>query len=274
MTVVLVSLIILGGVGLLCGIALAIASRVFAVKLDPRIEEIEKALPGANCGGCGFPSCHAYAQNMVEGGAEPNRCVLCDAAAAGKISKVLGKAAATIEKKIAAIKCYGGSTAVKSFDYGGILSCRAASLYSGGDKLCSHSCLGFGDCVEACPFGALSRSGREAPIVSRDKCTGCGNCVSVCPKNVIVLIPREASIHIACNSKEKGKVVRQVCEVGCISCNRCIKKCPESALSMQDNRVCIDYSKCTSCGLCIEECPRKIIKDINPREEESRAVNQ
>ena len=274
MTVVLVSLIILGGIGLLCGIALAVASRVFAVKLDPRIETIEKALPGANCGGCGFPSCHAYAQNMVEGGAEPNRCVLCDAEAAGKIGNVLGKAAAAIEKKIAAIKCYGGGTAVKSFDYGGIPSCRAASLYSGGDKLCSYSCLGFGDCVEACPFGALSRSGREAPIVSRDRCTGCGNCVAVCPKNVIVLIPRKASIHIACNSKEKGKVVRQVCEVGCISCNRCIKKCPESALSMQDNRVCIDYSKCTSCGLCIEECPRKIIKDINPREEESRAANQ
>lgn len=274
MAIVLVSLILLGGIGLLCGIALAIASRVFAVKMDPRIETIEKALPGANCGGCGFPSCHAYAQNMVDGAAEPNRCVLCDAEAVGKISKILGTSAAAIEKKIAAIKCYGGSTAAKSFDYGGIPSCRAASLFGGGDKLCSYSCLGFGDCVKACPFGALSRSGRDAPVVSRDKCTGCGNCVAACPKNVIVLIPREASIHIACNSKDKGNVVRAVCDVGCISCSRCIKKCPESALSMQDNRICIDYSKCTRCGLCIEACPRTIIKDIHPREEASRAANQ
>lgn len=274
MEVVLVSLVLLGGVGLLCGIALAIAARVFAVKLDPRMEAIEKALPGANCGGCGFPSCHAYAQNMVDGAAEPNRCVLCDAEAVGNISKILGKSAAAIEKKIAAVKCCGASTAAKSFDYGGIPSCRAASLYGGGDKLCSYSCLGFGDCVKACPFGALSRSGRGAPIINRDRCTGCGNCVAVCPKNVIVLIPREASIHIACNSKDKGKDVREVCDVGCISCSRCIKTCPENALSMQDNRICIDYSKCTRCGLCTDACPRTTIKDIHPREEASRAANQ
>ena len=274
MNVVVLSFIILGGVGFICAVALAIASKVFAVKLDPRIEAIENILPGANCGGCGFPSCHNYAQNMVEGGTEPNRCVLCDAEGVDKISKVLGKRAAAVEKRVAAIKCYGGNTSVKSFDYGGILSCRAASLYGGGDNLCPYSCLGFGDCVVACPFGALSRSGREAPIINRGKCTGCGNCVAVCPKNVITLVPRKATIHIACNSREKGKVVRQVCEVGCISCNRCIKKCPENALSMQNNRISIDYKKCTSCGLCIEECPRKTIKDINPRVEESRVINQ
>lgn len=274
MNMVVLSLIILGGIGLLCGIALAIASRVFAVKVDPRIEALENILPGANCSGCGLPSCHAYAQNMLDGGAEPNRCVLCSAEAVDKISNILGVEATAAEKKIAAIKCYGGNTAVKSFDYDGIPSCRAASLYSGGDRVCKYSCLGFGDCVDACPFDALSRSGGGAPQVDRDKCTGCGKCTKACPKSVITLIPRKAKIHIACNSEEKGKAVRQMCEVGCISCNRCIKVCPENALSMQDNQIYIDYDKCTSCGLCIEECPRKIIKDINPQVESLRAANQ
>jgi len=263
MQLVVLSIVILGGVGLLCGIALAIASRVFAVNIDLRIEALEKILPGGKCGGCGFPSCHAYAQNMVESGIEPNRCVLA-ADKIDEISTILGKEVAVAERKIAAIKCYGGNTAVKSYEYGGIASCRAVSLYSGGDKLCSYSCVGFGDCVEVCPFGALSISNRKTPVVDREKCTGCGKCITVCPKNLITLIPRKARIYIGCNSKDKGKVVRTICEVGCIKCGRCIKVCPESALSMQDNQVYIDYIKCTNCGLCIEECPCKIIKDLNP----------
>lgn len=270
--VVVISLLILGGVGLLCGIMLAVASRVFAVKTDPQIEALSNVLPGGNCGACGFPSCHAYAQNMVGDGAEPNRCVL-GADKADDIGKILGKEVATTESRVAAIKCCGGNSAVKSFDYDGIPSCRAASLYSGGDRLCTHSCLGFGDCVEACPFGALSEAGRDAPRVDRDKCTGCGNCTRACPKGVIVLLPRKARTLIACNSAEKGKVVRQICETGCISCNRCIKVCPEGALSKEGNRVCVDYNKCTNCGLCIEECPRKTIKDVNPPDA-SRAVSQ
>jgi Na+-translocating ferredoxin:NAD+ oxidoreductase RNF subunit RnfB len=271
--IVVVSLVVLGGVGLLCGLMLAVASRLFAVKTDPRIEALENILPGGNCGGCGFPSCHAYAQNMVESGAEPNRCVL-GVDKADDISKVLGKEVVAAESRVAAIKCYGGNTAVKGFDYDGLPSCRAASLYGGGDRLCKHSCLGFGDCVEACPFGALSRAGRDAPRVDRDKCTGCGNCTKVCPKGVIVLIPRKARTLIACNSEEKGKVVRKICEMGCISCGRCIKVCPEDALSMKDGRIWMDYSRCTNCGHCIEECPRKTIKDINPPESAPKVANQ
>jgi len=273
MHLVLLSIVILGGVGLLCGIALAIASRLFAVNVDPRIEALEKILPKGQCGGCGFPSCHAYAQNMLENGTEPNRCVL-GSDIVDEISKILGKEVATVEKKVAVIQCYGGSTAVKKYEYGGISSCRVASLYSGGDTVCTYSCLGFGDCVEVCPFGALSISGREVPLVNLEECTGCGKCTTVCPNNLIALIPRKAMIYIGCNSKEKGKVVRKICEVGCIKCGRCIKVCPENALSMQDNQINIDYTKCTNCGLCIKECPRGIIRDINPQQEELRIINQ
>ena len=272
MELVVLSILILGGVGLLCGLALAIASRVFTVNRDPRIEALEKILAGGNCGGCGFPSCHAYAQSMVEGGVEPNRCVLA-ADRVSEISKILGKEVAAAERKIAAIKCYGGNTAVKSYEYGGIASCRAVSLY-GGDKVCTYSCLGFGDCVKVCPFDALSISDRETPVVDRERCTGCGKCITVCPRNVITLITREARIYIGCNSKDKGKVVHKICEVGCIKCGRCIKVCPENALSMKNDQVYIDHSKCTSCGLCIEECPRNIIKDSNPQSGELKIVNQ
>jgi len=274
MSIITISLVILGGVGLICAVLLAIASRVFAVKTDPRIEEVESILPGANCGGCGFPSCHNYAQTIVEGGAEANRCVLCTAEGVAKISSILGIAAGTAEKKGASIKCQGGKTAARGFDYGGIPSCRAAALYSGGDTLCRYSCLGFGDCVGSCPFGALSRTGRETPRVDRERCTGCGNCVKVCPKEVITLIPRKGRIFIGCNSPEKGKAIRSICEVGCIKCNRCIKKCPEGALSMHDERVRVDFEKCTGCGTCIEECPRNIIIDTALQHSEIKAANQ
>ena len=274
MNIIIISLIILGGVGLVAAVVLAIASRIFFVKTDPRIQEIEDILPGANCAGCGFPSCHTYAENIVEAGAKPNRCVLCAAEGVEKISSILGIEATTSEKKVAAIHCYGGKTAAKSFEYGGIPSCRAASLYGGGDTLCGYSCLGFGDCVGVCPFGALSRSGREAPQVDKERCTGCGNCVKACPKEVISLIPRKGRVFVGCNSYDKGKAIRKICEVGCIKCNRCIKNCPEDALSMKDERVCVDYEKCTGCGKCIEECPRNIIIDTSPKHAETEVVNQ
>lgn len=272
MNVLIISIIILGGIGMLCGIALSLSSRVFSVNVDPRIEALKNILPGGNCGGCGFPSCAAYAQHMVESGVEPNRCILATDKA-DEISKILGKEVVPLERKTAAIKCYGGSTAVKRFEYGGIRSCRAASLYFGGDKLCTFSCLGFGDCVEVCPFAALSIANRKTPVVDREKCTGCGTCIAVCPKNLITLVPWKARIYIGCHSNETGKVVRQICEVGCIKCGRCIKVCPEGALSMCDNRVTVDYDKCKNCGLCIDECPRGIIVDSHSQQAEE-VINQ
>lgn len=272
MNIIIISTIILCACGFLAGVVLAVASRVFAVKTDPRVEAIEKVLPGANCSGCGNPSCYVYAKSMVEDDAEPNLCVLASDKTE-EIGSILGKEVSAMESRIAAIRCYGGNQATKQFVYSGIPSCRAASLFSEGDRSCRYSCLGFGDCVDVCPFGALSRDGRNTPLVDPDKCEGCGKCVAECPKSVIVLVPKTALPHVACSTKDKGKVVRQNCPIGCISCGRCVKVCPEDAISMQDDLVHIDYSKCTSCGKCIEECPRKIIKEITKRDE-PEAVNQ
>ena len=253
-------------------LTLGIASRVLAVTTDPRIDLIEKILPGANCGGCGYPSCYLYAKSMVENDAEPDRCVLAKNKAE-KIGNVLGKEVSGRDSKIAAIRCYGGNSALKKYAYTGIPSCRAAAIFSDGDSFCKYSCLGFGDCVGVCPFDALPHDGRDIPVVNSDKCTGCGKCVEECPKDLIVLVPVTARPFIACNTKEKGKAVSAICPVGCISCKLCIKVCPENAILMQDERIQIDYSKCTNCGNCIEKCPRKIIKELIPLKE-LKAGNQ
>lgn len=271
MDIIFTATVILCACGLLAGVALAIASRVFAVKTDPRVEKIEKILPGANCSGCGNPSCYMYAKSMVEDGAEPSLCVLAGDKA-DEIGRILGKEVVAKESRIAAIRCYGGAMATKQFEYNGLSSCRAANFFYGGDNVCQYSCLGFGDCIQVCPFEALSQVARHTPVVDIDKCTGCGKCVTECPKSVIILLPKTARPHIACNTKDKGKIVRQNCPIGCISCGKCIKVCPEDAISMQDNLIYIDYSKCTACGECIEQCPRHIIINLGKRSVEE-AVN-
>ncbi|MFC1592338.1 RnfABCDGE type electron transport complex subunit B, partial [Thermodesulfobacteriota bacterium] len=220
----------------------------------------EKVLPGANCSGCGNPSCYAYARAMVESGAAPNLCVLA-ADKAEEIGSILGKEVSMLESQVAAIRCYGGTQTAKQFEYNGIPSCRAAAFFSGGDNACQYSCLGFGDCISACPFGALTRDGRSRPVVDRKACTGCGRCMSECPKGVIVLMPAAALPLVACSTRDKGKIVRQNCKIGCIGCGKCVKVCAQDAVSIQDNLVLIDYDKCNGCGTCVESCSRNIIVD-------------
>ncbi len=270
MNTILIAVAILCGCGFLAGTALAIASRVFAVKTDPRVEKIEKVLPGANCSGCGNPSCYAYARAMVEAGEEPNLCVLAGDKAA-EIGSILGKAVEEKESRVAAIRCYGGLLTARQFEYVGIPSCRAANFFSGGDHACQYSCLGFGDCVGVCPFGALARDGRDTPKVDRKKCTGCGKCMMECPKGLIVLLPKSARTHVACHTRDKGKIVRHNCQIGCISCSKCVKVCPQEAIAMKDLLVKIDYRKCDGCGQCIDACPRHIIKEFTTVEERKAA---
>ncbi len=267
---ILTAIVLVGGIGGIAGLLLAVSSRVLALKVDPRILGIEKVLPGANCGGCGNPSCYEYARRIVEENVEPNLCVL-DPGAGQQIGSILGIEVSGRVRRVAAIRCHGSRTSLKQYSYSGIRSCRLGALYSGGDSMCRFSCLGFGDCVAVCPFEAIAIDGRDTPNVDRARCTGCGNCVKACPKELIILVPVNRLPHIACNTCEKGKTVRQICSIGCITCGMCVKVCPEQAISMQDNRPVIDYEKCTNCGACIDKCPRKIIMALSPLEEEPSA---
>lgn len=255
--------LVLGLCGLAVGIILAMASRLFAVTADPRISAIEKILPGANCSGCGNASCYLYAQRIVEENAAPNLCVL-GSETGPEIGRALGREVAARAKMIAAVACAGGSRALQQFQYAGLSSCRLAATYSGGDRQCRYSCLGFGDCVAVCPFDALSRDGRNAPRVDALKCTGCGQCAEECPQGVILLVPAPSRPLVACSTRDPGKTVRAICPGGCISCSRCIKACPVNAIAVRAGRVAIDYACCTGCGTCIEVCPRSCILERIP----------
>lgn len=264
---VIVSLLSMGGLGLLLGGGLAIASKKLAVETDPRVDAIIELLPGANCGGCGFPGCSGLAKAIVEGKAVVNSCNACSESMAAKIAEIVGASdtGETKEKIVARVMCQGSTDKAKlKSDYQGIKTCRAASMVNGGPKACPFGCIGFGDCVAVCPFDAISISDDRLPIIDEQRCTGCGICVKECPKSVIKLSPLKNEVRVRCVSTLKGKDVRTACGIGCIACKQCEKVCPFDAVHVVGNVAAIDYDKCRNCMKCVEKCPTKAISAAFP----------
>lgn len=254
MSVVIWSLVIIGGLALLLGIGLAAAAKVFAVKKDERVEKIRACLPGANCGGCGFPGCDGFAEAVVKGEATLNGCAVSSADAVAKMGEIMGVSVETGEKKVARVHCGGSCESAKEkAAYRGIADCRAAQSVLHGVKACQYSCIGLGTCVQYCPFDAIHIEDGVA-VVEEDKCAGCDACVAVCPAHTIHLEPASQKVFVACSNREMGKAVVNVCTVGCIGCKLCMKNCPEGAIEMVNNVPVIDAEKCTSCGICVEKC--------------------
>ena len=247
-------------VGLFIGIFLGIAGEKFKVETDPREEEVLSVLPGNNCGGCGYAGCASLAKAIASGEAPVNGCPVGGAAVAGRVAEIMGLEAGEMVKTTAFVMCAGDcEKAGSNFDYYGSQSCRMqAKLPSGGAKKCSYGCLGGGDCVAACQFGAISIKNGIA-VVDREKCTSCSACVAACPKKLIEIVPYDNHVRVACSSKDKGPVVMKACSVGCIGCRMCEKNCPSGAITVTDMHAHIDYSKCTQCGLCAQKCPKKSI---------------
>lgn len=262
MTEILFPIIAIGGMGVIFGAILAIASKLFEVKKDERIPKVLELLPGANCGGCGYAGCSAYAEAMVLEGVPTNCCPSCSDEAIKKISEILGVEAEKREKKVAIVLCSGTNGFAKDkFVYDGKKDCYTAMRLGGGQKSCAYGCLGFGSCIEKCVNNAISIIDGVA-IVDKEKCGGCGACVIECPKGIIKLIPYDAKYQILCSSKDKGKQTRLVCGTGCIGCGICVKNCPENAIELSENKAFINNDKCIACGVCIEKCPQKIIKSL------------
>lgn len=261
MSVFIVPLLVLGILGLLLGIGLAIASKKFAVKTDPKVDIVFGILPGANCGACGFAGCLGYAKEIVEGRAKTGLCPVGGEDASKKIAEVLGIEITSRQKLVARIHC-GGDISEKRQrgNYNGVKTCLSATLVSGGTVMCSYGCLGFSDCVNVCPFDAIKLRENLPPEIDEEKCTACGLCVKSCPRNLIELTPLEKRFLIACSSHDKGKITRQVCDVGCIACGLCVKKCPEKACTLENNLARIDYIKCKNLGECFKACPTKCIQ--------------
>ena len=250
----------MGGVGLVLGLLLAVASKIFAVEVDEKAVAITEVLPGANCGSCGFAGCSAYAAAIASGNAKPNCCSPGGQAVADKIADILGVAAEAVEEKCAVVCCDGkDEVATQKYEYFGETDCVCASkVQGGGAKDCTYGCLGLGTCAKVCSHGAISIVDGIAQV-DYDKCGGCGECAAACPKNVIKIVPKKQKYVVKCASCDKGAAMKGKCSLGCIGCKICEKNCPTGAITVENNLASIDYEKCINCGLCMEKCPRKII---------------
>jgi len=259
---VLIACLILLVLGALLGIGLSIASKKFAVEKDPKLEALEAMMPGANCGGCGYAGCSAYANAVFSGEAAPGLCAPGGQALANKMSEVMGVEAEEVEKKVAYVFCQGScSKTVNDFEYKGLEDCNAAALLFNGEGSCKYGCLHLGSCMQVCPENAISRDEDGQLTVDREKCIGCGKCTKVCPHNVIKLIPANAWYVVACNSHDNGAKVRKVCEAGCIGCKICETKFPESGFKVDSFLAVADYSaNPDEQAKAAAACPRKIIR--------------
>jgi len=241
------------------GIILAVASKVFAVKVDERQEKIASILPGANCGGCGYTGCAALAEAIVRGEVPPNKCGVLDEKGLIAVCDIMGIEPGAKTRVRAQVMCSGTSQfAKKKYIYEGAKDCICAAKLDNGDKLCPNGCIGLGTCVKACKFDAIKVVDGVA-VVDYNKCTGCGVCVSSCPKRIIKLIPFNSAHWVGCMSVDNGATTRKYCDVGCISCRICEKHCPTNAITVNDFVASIEYDKCIDCGNCVSKCPRKII---------------
>lgn len=261
MHVMVTPLALMGIMGGVFGALLAIASIVFRVHQDERIGLIRAALPGANCGGCGYPGCDGYASGVVNDGAAVNKCSVGGASVAQKIAEIMGVEAGASVPVRAFLKCKGTKEcSPRQLTYDGIKDCASAATIPGGSpNACPFGCIGLGTCVSVCQFGALSMGDDGLPKVNLDKCVGCGACVAACPKGIFTLVPATADVIVKCNSHWKGPAVKSVCSAGCIGCTLCAKICPVHAIEIVNDLAVIDQSKCIKCGKCAEKCPAKCI---------------
>lgn len=262
---ILIAIAILGCTGLVMGLFLAFASKKFEVKVDERVSAIIECLPGANCGGCGFPGCGGYADAIVNKGAKPSLCAPGGAGVTDKICEIMGMTAepSSGPKIVAKVICQGKhENASKKYDFRGeITTCAAMNIYAQGEKSCSYACLGQGDCAKVCPVGAISIVDGVAHI-DEEKCVSCEACVKTCPKFVITMLPITQRVNVLCSSKDKGADARKNCKTACIGCGMCAKVCPKDAITIENNLAKIDPAKCVNCGLCATKCPTGAIEKL------------
>ena len=255
---ILYAALVLGGMGLLFGGLLTLTSKVFAVPANPTRDAVREALPGANCGGCGYPGCDGCADAIAAGKAPVNACPVGGADVSAKIAAIMGvEPADAADRKVARVICQGDLQHCRNkFAYEGIHDCISASLVNDGNRSCKYACLGLGTCVKACAFDAIHIDERLGiAVVDEDKCVACGKCVEACPKHVLDLHPVTEPVRLLCRAAEEGYVVSDNCRTGCIGCERCLHACKFDAITMVNHLPVIDKSKCRSCMMCAEACP-------------------
>lgn len=256
---ILNALLVMGGLGIVFGVILSFADKVFAVPVDEKVALIRDNLAGANCGACGYPGCDGFAEAVAKGEAPITGCPPGGSKTVQALAEIMGVSATASEPKVARVLCQGANEiAGIRYEYSGVESCAAAVAFAGGPKLCQYSCVGLGDCVNVCKFDALTIE-NDLAVIDDEKCTACGMCVNVCPRHVIELVPRSATVAVRCRSSAKAREARAACTHACIGCKRCEKACAFDAIHVADGFATIDQEKCTQCEECIKVCPNNCI---------------
>lgn len=262
MTMIITTVVAAFVLAFVLGILLGCFKKVFFVPVDEKVEAIRACLPGANCGGCGYPGCDGFAAACARGAAPADGCVAGGPSVASSIGKVLGVEVSS-RPKVAVLACQGSKahTAPRGF-YGGFKSCTSANLAVNGTKMCTFGCVGFGDCVAACKFSAISMGEDGLPHIDYAKCTGCGACIKSCPKTLLAFAPKDlkGAVALCSNHGAMSPNLKKNCEVACIKCKKCERGCTQHAIQVVNGIPVVDYSLCNSCNTCIEGCPTHVLK--------------
>ena len=268
-TTIIFTVASLSVLGLLLAVVLYFVAQKFKVEEDPRIDIVEAIMPGANCGGCGQAGCRAFAEACTK--AENLDSLFCPVGGNATMKKVADALGFEVSEKapmVAVVRCNGTcENRPKTSVYDGVASCAVKSALYAGDTGCKYGCVGCGDCVKVCNFGALSMDPATGlPVVDEEKCAACGACVKACPKGVIELRnkgPKNRRVFVSCVSQDKGAVARKACKAACIGCGKCAKVCPFEAIKVENNVAYIDFNKCKLCTKCVAECPTGAIHKVN-----------
>jgi len=254
---VLLSMLIIGGVGVVFATFIAAAYMKLRVWEDPRIEAVVGMLPNANCGACGLPGCRAFAEQAVEGKIKPAQCTVSSADGVAAIAGYLGIDAGQAVKRVARLLCAGGfDVTTRPVEYRGLPTCAAANAVAGGGKGCAWGCLGLADCVRSCTFDAMQMRYDGIPVVDIDKCTACGDCVRACPKDLLEIHPLDHRLLVQCKSLISGDIALDNCKVACTACGKCVLDAAPGLISVASGVAVIDYQLNDNAGIsAIQRCP-------------------
>ena len=264
MNVVILTVALVAGIGLIGSIVLVAASRKLAVEEDERIGEIVAMLPGANCGSCGYPGCEGYAKALLDG-APCNSCGPGGPKIAKQLGSYLGVDAGDVVVKRAIVACRGTADRIvlqERSGYHGDPSCRAYATMGHLSDGCTDGCIGYGDCMASCPYGAISLNKNHVAVVDPAVCIGCGLCTTICPRHLISLQQKSDVAEVSfvlCHNTLMGKRAKDACANTCIGCRRCVKVCPMKCITVEDNVAHIDVSQCVGCKVCMGVCPEGAI---------------